>query len=157
MLKYPVFFAAVLLLAGCASNEKPAPTSLELQAIQSRDYESTKAIAFAATLSVFQDTGYIIQTADKDTGFITAQSPTDVKADWLFTGNTYNSQTKATAFIEDLKPGLTRVRLNFVAGVKSSSVWGQESQKDNAIYDAKVYGAAFEKIEDAIFIRSGTK
>jgi hypothetical protein len=143
-------------LAACQpENVKPEMTPLQLQAIQSHEFETNKNIAFASVLSVFQDLGYIVASADKDTGFITASSPAKQTVDWLFTGNTYASSTKATAFVEELRPGITKVRLNFVATNKSSGMYGQSSEKDQPITDAKPYEAAFNKIGDAIFVRSG--
>ncbi len=149
--------ALCLLLVGCVSTP-PQKTSLQLQAIQSQNFETDKSVAFAATLSVFQDLGYIIQSADKDTGFITAKSAT--KSDHSFftvmSGNTTNSTTNATAYVEQLKPGLSKIRLNFVISNKSSSQYGQTSANDQVIEDTNVYESAFNKIGDAIFIRSGS-
>lgn len=48
----------VFLLAGCAPNNyKPTKTSLELQAFQTKEFETQKKAAFASTMSVFQDLG----------------------------------------------------------------------------------------------------
>jgi hypothetical protein len=48
-------------------NYRSTKTSLELQSIQSREFETTKKIAFASTLSVFQDLGYVIESSVPDT------------------------------------------------------------------------------------------
>lgn len=82
---------------------RPQLAPLEIQAIQSREFETVKPTAFAAVLSVFQDLGYIVESADKDTGFITAKSPTSGGFS-LLTGQTLQSATKATAFVEELQP-----------------------------------------------------
>ena len=149
---------AVGILAGCVTTPPPPQlTPAEIQSIQSREFETTKTIAFASVISVFQDLGYTIASADKETGFITSSSASSSKTDYWFTGQTINSQTKATAFIEDMPGNRTRVRLNFVVTNKSSSVYGQTRDSDVPILDAKVYQTAFEKIDDAIFTRSGTK
>ena len=66
--------AGITLCSGCVA-PRPQLTSLEIQSIQSREFETAKPTAFAAVLSVFQDLGYIVESADKETGFITAKSP----------------------------------------------------------------------------------
>ena len=65
------------------------------------------------------------------------------------------SQTKATAFVEQIG-SKTRARLNFVEVNQTSSEYGQTSRHDTPILDAKLYQNAFEKIENAIFIRSAS-
>ena len=147
-----------LALSGCVGTAKPQKTSLEIQSIQSKQFESTKNIAFSSVLSVFQDLGYIVKSADKDTGFITAQSATkNSNSFWMaMSGNTANSKTNATAFVEEMNKGTTKIRLNFVVSNSSSSVYGQTSANDNVIEDPKVYESAFNKIGDAIFIRNGS-
>lgn len=64
---------ALLALIGCAT---PQQTSLELQAFQKKQFETSKKIAFASVMSVFQDIGYTIKQANAETGFIQASSPT---------------------------------------------------------------------------------
>lgn len=148
---------AVAGLTGCATSPKPAPTSLQVQSFQTKEFETNKTIAFGSVLSVFQDLGYIVQSADKDTGFITAASPTANKTGFwqAMAGVASSGQTKATAFIEEIRPGYVRVRLNFVNTRSNSSAYGQNQVQDTPILDPKAYQVAFEKIEDAVFIRKG--
>lgn len=150
--------ACAVALVGCATT-KVAPTSLELQSFQSKEFETAKTIAFGSTLSVFQDLGYIVSSADRETGFITAASPAGNKTGFFeaLGGVTSSGQTKATAFVEEIRPGFTSIRLNFVDTKKSSSIYGQSADQDKPIIDPKVYQAAFGKIEDAIFIRSASR
>jgi 16S rRNA C1402 (ribose-2'-O) methylase RsmI len=156
-LSIALLVGTTFLFTGCTST-KPEKTSLEIQAIQSKSFEAKRSVAFASTLSVFQDLGYIIQSADKDTGFITARSATKNSTDFwaAMSGLSKNTKTNATAFIEELKPGLTKVRLNFVVSNSSSSAYGQNTANDNVIDDPKVYETAFNKIGDAIFIRTSS-
>lgn len=140
----------VLSATGCTAH-KPQKTSLELQAIQSREFGADKKLAFQSVLSVFQDLGYVVQSADLETGFITAKSPT--KNEWVpFVGQSMKD-TKATAFVEQLG-SKSKVRLNFVATQEMSSGYGMKSSEDTPIEDARVYQNAFQKIQEAIFIRS---
>lgn len=146
--------AASAQLIACASNDRPQLTPMELQSLQTREYETVKETAFSSVMSVFQDLGYTVESADKETGFITAFSASDSHNDWMLTGNKYTTQTRATAFVEKITDKLTRVRLNFVTGTESSAWYGQRSKKDKPILDPAVYQAAFEKIENAIFVRA---
>ncbi len=108
-------------------------------------------MTFASVLSVFQDLGYIVKTSDLETGFITAKSPTQGGTTF---GNYTMKDTNATAFIEELRPGKTKVRLNFVETTEFSSGYGAKQRQDTPIEDSTVYNNAFVKIQEAIFIRT---
>ena len=146
--------AAILILGGCMTNYKSTKTSLEIQAIQAKVFDTKKKVAFASVLSVFQDLGYIIKTSDLVTGFITAKSPT--QSGRIFGGYTM-IDTNATAFIEELRPGKTKVRLNFVKSEERSSGYGAKQKQDTPIEDPTIYNNAFVKIQEGIFIRSASE
>ncbi len=155
----PLVLGMVVFLTGCATTKSVAPTSLQIQSFQSKEFETNKSVAFGSVLSVFQDLGYIVSSADKDTGFITASSPAGNKTNFweAMGGVTSSGNTKATAFVEEIRPGFANIRLNFVDSKNSSSLYGQTNAQDKPILDPKVYQAAFGKIEDAIFIRSSSR
>jgi len=143
-----------LLLSACANSVGPQMTPLEIQSMQTRDFENRKEVVFASVMSVFQDLGYTIKTADLETGLITAQSAAQSTGmSKIFLGYTKVTQTSANAFIERIG-SKTRVRLNFVEGEKSSMIYGQTDEEETPILDAQVYQNAFEKIDNAIFVRS---
>ncbi|MYH03205.1 MAG: hypothetical protein F4142_11740 [Nitrospira sp. SB0675_bin_23] len=168
-----VLIVTAFTVSGCVGpqQQKPPMTPLEIQSIQTREYEAPKKITFASVVSVFQDLGYTIKNADLNTGFINAESASQntfigPEAE-IFIGvlggvlggqpaRTTQSveQTVATAFIEEIKD-VTRVRLNFVMTRQSSSAQGQNSRRDTPILDVRIYTNAFERIENAVFIRSG--
>ena len=144
-------------IAGCITPPAPQPTPLELQSLQQREFPAEKEVSFAATVSVFQDLGYIVDAADFDTGLITATSATRK-----------SSQTRATAFVEKLGDEASLVRLNFVWGTEKnrynwvpgstpgsigSFAYAGSVKNDTPILDPEVYQAAFERIESAIFVR----
>ena len=138
-------------------------TPLEIQSLQTREYESPKKIVFASVMSVLQDLGYTIKGADLVTGFINAESAAQDATSGvdIFAGVLSGlpptqriEQTAATAFMEEIGD-TTRVRLNFVIKRQSSGAHGQNSRRDTPIVDVRVYTNAFERIENAIFIRSG--
>jgi uncharacterized lipoprotein len=144
----------VMFIAGCATTSGPEMTPLEIQAMQSRSYEEAKTIVFPSVVSVFQDLGYTIQSADLATGLITSESAASSDG-WhrFWTGTTRVEQTRATAFIEEIG-GQSNVRLNFVVVDERSGGWGQRDRRDTPILEADAYQNAFERIENAIFIRS---
>jgi len=157
-----VFIVSIIAsssLVACGGTPKKESTSLELQAFQAKEFEAPKAVVFGSVVSVFQDIGYIVQSADRETGFITAGSPSEDKTGfWESLGGVSSSgQTKATAFIEEIRPGFTTVRLNFVNTKKKSSLYGQERNLDEAIVDPETYRRAFARIDDAVFIRTGSQ
>jgi len=142
----------IFLFAGCVQqNYKPTKTSVELQAIQAKDYETTKEIAFASTMSTFQDLGYKVASADLATGFISAEGPTNEKF-VIFVGQVMET-LKATAFVESMGKGKAKIRLNFVNEMKSSSGYGMEGGNDVPVEEPKFYQDAFAKITKGIYLR----
>lgn len=147
-------FAAMLTICqGCYQAPRPTLTPLEIQSMQTRNYESAKKVVFPSVISVFQDLGYTVTNADLETGLISAESAAQSDATSRLFGYTKVTQTKATGFVETIHRD-TRVRLNFVEVSQTSSGYGQNDRHDTPILNAALYQNAFEKIENAIFIRS---
>lgn len=105
-------------------------------------------------MSVFQDLGYNIISADQATGFISAKN--------LLQSDTHYT---ATAFVESMGQ-MTRVRLSFVKKV-SGSRWDSGSlmydhkdghlekyKYEKQVLDATLYQNAFEQIDSELFVRS---
>ena len=153
---YKLVPAIVLLIAltGCASTAHEM-TPLEIQSMQMRTFEQPKGVVFASVVSVFQDLGYQIQSADLATGLITSESPADSTGGWYqaFTGNTRVTQTRATAYVEQIG-NQSQARLSFLVVNETSSGWGQRNRQDQTIMDPAIYQNAFERIENAVFIRA---
>jgi hypothetical protein len=150
-----IFLSVVLILNSCIPQDyKPTKTSLELQAFQAREFETSKKIAFAATLSVFQDLGYIIESGDFETGLITAKSPTIAGRVW---GGSTQEFRKATGFVETIRNNVARIRLNFVDITKISYTHGMEQGLDAPIEEPKLYQEVFELINKAVFVRRNVK
>lgn len=155
MKKIIATISIAFLMAGCVPNNyKPTKTSLELQAFQAKEFDSQKKIVFASTMSVFQDLGYSVTSSDVETGYIAAKSPTQNEVGF---GKMIMKDTKSTAFIEELRPGKTKVRLSFVNTEEWSGAYGAKLVQDNPIEDPTVYNNAFTKIQEAIFIRTAIK
>ncbi len=148
----------ILGLSGCATAPPPKEkTSLEVQAIQARSFETDKKVAFNSVVSVLQDLGYIIASASMETGFITAESSVNNQTGFFdaMAGVRRESRVAVTVTVEEMKKNSTRVRLNFVLRQKRSAQYGQQSNDDTPLLDPKTYENAFEKIGEAIFIRKG--
>jgi len=139
----------ILAVAGCAT--PPPKSALELQAIQSKEFETSKKIAFAATISVLQDSGYIISAANFDTGFISSTSP--VKQHDPFFGDRQMHHVKANAFVEEIVPNRTKVRVNIVDSLETSSSKGEKGGEETPIETPEMYQDIFAKIQQGIFVR----
>ena len=156
MKKVLVLVLLGFIVVGCEMRNTPKMTPMEIQSLQTRDFESSKDIVFPSVVSVFQDIGYTITSADIATGLVVAESTADsnfASKFWLGISNV--KQTKANAFIEEIGD-MTKVRINFVNIQTTSDWYGQDDRQDTQILDAEPYRNAFEKIENAIFVRSGS-
>lgn len=155
MKKLFIMILASLLVAPPALAKKPPQmTPMELQAIQSREFEATKDTLFGAVMTVLQDQGYQLQSADLQTGFITGVSATVNKTNLLmaFAGMRASGNTKVTCFIQAMPGGQSRVRFNFLNTRNTSGQYGTNSQDDKPILDATVYRNVWEKIDEALFV-----
>ena len=146
---------AAFVAGGCVNMMPPEPTPLELQTLQSREYAEDKQVVFSSVMSVLQDLGYTPTSADLETGFISAESAAQGGFNLLdlLVDDATVVQTRATAYIERIGDS-TRVRLSFVEVRSTSSVGGQTDRRDVQVLDPVVYQNAFERIEQAVFVRS---
>ena len=138
------------------AKKKPQMTPLELQALQSHEYETSKEILFASVVSIFQDLGYQLENADMPSGFVTASSATSNKTSFLdvLAKQSSSGNTRATAFVESMPNGMARVRLNFLNSKTSSGMWGNQNKEDKPILDPQTYKIAWDKVDEAIFQRN---
>lgn len=151
-------FFLVAFVSGCATTPNATRTPLEIQAVQSHKFQTNKEIGFAAVMTVFQNLGYIIRGADLKTGFITAASASSNSTGFwdAMAGVTSNTQTKVTAFVEQINKKTINIRLNFLKIEQRSAQYGQATKKGSRILNPKIYQNAFKKIGNAIFVREGT-
>ena len=150
------FSVLLLTLTGCKMEPEIKLTPLEIQSMQTRTYENKMDVVFPSVMSVLQDIGYSINSADIKTGLITGESAAESDAAskfWLGISNV--SQTKANVFIEEIN-SKTSVRINFVTTNKKSFGYGQTDREDVKVLTPEPYQNAFEKIENAIFVRSSS-
>lgn len=147
-----------LSLAGCAGGNKITMTPMQIQAMQQKDFEVDKSVLFASTVSVFQDLGYQMLAADLETGFINAVSNSERSTNfWEAMGGVASTKrVRATAYVEQINPKTARIRLNFVEAKDSSSWYGQDSSTSESILEPALYSAAFERIDEAVFVRTSS-
>lgn len=158
-MKYSKLFGAALAIGLTISGpsayaKEKKLTPLELQSIQAREFEVSKDDAFASVMTVIQDMGYTVDSADVASGFISASSPTVNKTNFLgaMVGMSASGNTRMTAFMQRMPNKMTRIRLNFVNSKNSSSAYGRNSAEDKPILEAKVYSNAWDKIDEALFV-----
>jgi hypothetical protein len=146
---------ATIIASPAQAKKAPELTPMELQSLQSREYQTTKDQVFSSVVSVFQDLGYQMNAADVTTGFISAGSANKNKTGFLeaMVGMRSSGGSRVTGFVETMPSGWTRVRLNFMNTKNSSSAYGSSSSKDTPVLDPKTYQVAFEHIEEALFER----
>ena len=158
MKKFAVAAVAVSLALGApptfAKDKKAEMTPLQLQSMQTKEFESNKEIVFASVMTVLQDAGYRIENADLATGIITGMGSSKGKMVYsLWSGFGKSKKTPiVSSYIEQIGP-VTRVRLNFVMAKVKSSLYGSQPQDEEPVLEAEVYQDAFSKIDQALFIR----
>jgi len=147
-------FGASLVISPALAKKQPEISGLAMQQMQSRDYETSKSVSFPAVMTVLQDSGYRIQSADKDTGLITATASTKSKTTWVpFVGFGKSKKTPVvSAFIEDRGRG-SRVRMNFILAKSRKGAYGMGWDDEEPILDPQIYRDAFERIDKEIFTR----
>lgn len=138
-----------------AKSKQPEVSGLELQQIQTRDFEAPKDMVFASVMSVLQDSGYRIQSADLETGLITGVGSAKGKITYnLFWGFGKKKKSPvASVFIEKIGPEYTRVRISFVVATVKATVYSSQPADEDPVTDAAVYAQAFEQVEQAVFLR----
>jgi hypothetical protein len=149
--------AAVAAVPGsvCAK-DKHQLEGLELQQLQSKEFENPYDTVFPAVVTILQDAGYRISSADKVSGLITGSASTKSKMNWMpFVGFGRSKKTPVvSAFVEPRGAKMSRVRFSFVMAKTKSSAYGLQTSDEEPMTDASVYQEAFEKLGKEIFVRA---
>ncbi len=130
----------------------PQISAVELEALQTREYEADYTQAFAAAIGAFQSYGYVIQSADRETGLLIAKTTSDATLDAL-TGLTRVEYDKATAFLEQVAQGRVKIRVSIVKYVSAKSAYGGGGEKEAMRTKPDVYRNIFNKIDQALFLK----
>jgi hypothetical protein len=154
-----IMILGTLILSGCEMQPPPPkPTSLQVEAMQTQTFETSKRKAFNAVMTVFQNKGYTIQSADLDTGFITAKSATTGAGAGMGpmgrAPTHIDTTMTSTAFISTItkqNKTVAVVRLSFVINKTTSGISG--TYTDNIqVLDPDVYKMHFADIRQQIFV-----
>jgi len=154
-----LFFVTVTAVFGCTTPPKPYQSKLDplaLQQMQTQDFETSKKILFASVISVFQDTGFVIEAAGLETGVITSKSATVTNQSYGL-GYTYSVSVRATAFVEETSPNHAKARLNYLESRIQSTEHGAGSPNDIPNEDPAYYEKIFNKTREAVFLREAYK
>jgi len=149
-----LFLGLLMVSSPSYATKEKRLTPMELQAIQSREFEVSKEMAFGAVMTVIQDLGYTVESADLISGFVTAVSLTQDKTNFLqaIVGTSASGNTIMTVFLMEMPNGMTKIRLNFVNSNSVSTENGRASRRDKSILDPAVYNNAWERIDEALFV-----
>jgi hypothetical protein len=153
----------IIILAGLVAVSFATPTlakdkqelaPMQLQSMQTKEFETTKDQAFGAVMTVLQDAGYRIQSGDIQSGLITGVGSTTGKLSYsMWSGFGKKKLTPiVSAFIEQMGP-VSKIRLNFVMAKVKSTVYGSQPQDEEPIIESAIYQDAFEKISQVLFVR----
>lgn len=145
-------------LTGCITvdsvfGEQDAQISnVELQALQTREYEATEEQVFSAVIGAFQSYGFVVQSADRSTGLVIAKTTSDAEINHL-TGVTRTEYNKATAFVERVSDKRVSIRVSIVKHVSASGAYGGHGEKEAMRTTPKIYQDIFAKIEHSLFLK----
>ncbi|MDR2603122.1 MAG: hypothetical protein LBC11_00985 [Puniceicoccales bacterium] len=149
-------------MPGCVLvNETRVPTSVEIQSMQTREFDISYKIAFASVVDVFQDLGFVIQSSDFTTGLIIAKGNVINKNPGVLAA-VGGACSKAvwdvgTAHLEELGDEKVSIRISFVTNTKVMFEYGASNESCKAIQDGTFYAKFFEKIDKSIFVRQNLK
>ena len=149
--------SAAAMLSGCVTVDSvfgeidPQISTVELQALQTREYEATEEQVFAAAIGAFQSYGYSISSADRATGLVIAKTTSEADINQL-TGVARTEYQKATAFIEKIAQNRVRIRVSIVKHV-SASAYGTGGEKEAMRTKPEIYQDIFKKIDNSLFLK----
>lgn len=142
------FCLAILILPMIVGCNESLMTNLQRRDLQSKDLEGNYDNAFKANLQVFQDYGYIIKSADYDSGVIHGATATKRKS-WL-SGLMISSEITAT--IEQFQDNLIKERISIVDKSKSSSQYGTH-ENSKIVETPETYQKIYDDIQKEMFVR----
>jgi len=137
--------AMLLIVAGCETT--PQLSSLQRRGFESKDLEGKYEDAFKSTLQVLQDYGYIIKSADYQSGVI--QGETGLKKRNDFFGDSLLVNFEITATIEQFGENKVKERLSLIK--KSKYMVGEKPSQ--IIEDPELFQRIYDDIQKEMFVR----
>jgi hypothetical protein len=139
-----LFLFVLYLVPGCVSvNKTHVPTSIEIQAMQTKEFDVPYKIAFASVVDVFQDLGFVILSSDFTTRLIIAKgNVTNENIALLEAMGAVRSKAVwnvAPAPVEELSDGTISIRISFVTNTKIMFEYGPSNESSKARHDGEFY------------------
>ncbi len=142
-----IIVLSISTIVGCVPLvAPPPPTPLALQSLQTGTYNGVlKRNLFNASVTTLQDLGYIIDSADFDTGFVTAHNLAQV-SDPRF------RDTRITMFVTETSADDSRVRINIEKSREVPTFNRAQPTETiyNAVLDPNFYQTLFSRIRQNI-------
>jgi|LauGreDrversion4_2_1035121.scaffolds.fasta_scaffold259646_2 hypothetical protein len=162
----------------------PASSPVELQALQTREFDADKPTLISAIVTVFQDEGYRITQTDVDVGTLVAIMPEEVRrvivvahdrdanrlvaryADSttsMFSGapGTLVAERTISVLVTELSPSKSKARLSAVvkARLSMSPLFSYMNPQNHEGTDTNSdrYQRLFARIQQALFVKSNTE
>jgi hypothetical protein len=143
----------------------PEKTPVELQAIQTREFESDKSRLLSVFITVFQDSGYTLEQADLPVGLITARTPIEERAltvqetasdrlvklfpDTMASGLTLKTSRTINVLVSEITAKRSKARVSMVAHKRI----GDGVSSDVIETNPDVYQAIFAKVQQGLFLK----
>ena len=147
-----------LLLNACVTvdsiygQEDEQLSPLELQSIQTREFDATQEEGLKAVVAVFQDLGFNITESDRDIGLITGVTTTDAEIN-NFWGYARSENSRAIATVTQASQNHIRIRISIVKSVSASGSFGMSGTKESTRTDPSLYQEMFSRIQQNIFLQ----
>jgi hypothetical protein len=148
---YILLVAAFSLADSAFAARQPNLSPLQIQEMQSRQFEVEYEVLFSSVVSVLQDSGYRIDSADRYSGFIRGTAPSKTRLGFFVDKK---DTSIVSVFVEKIATKMQNVRLNFVLTSERNYGLGTVSKDEIPVLDRQVYADAFERISKAAFLRS---
>ena len=148
--------AAALTVAPAQAqrNKQPQVTAEALRAMQTKEFAAPTLTVFPAVISTLTDLGYMIDSADKDTGLIKATEAAKTKVSGLGL-NQKKTALVITAFVEPRGSAAASIRLNIVENFSYNYMGKPYRNTDTVITTSATYTDVFSRIETAVSARMG--
>lgn len=130
----------------------------EIKMMTSKQFDCGKEVVFSASLSLLQSEGFMIESADKETGLMKAYKRienTKAEQQLLWTGRSKNaSMAKIMVYVEALNGELTDTKITIYEGTEMTIAGGFNTRStkviESMVYDADIYAKWFNALRAEI-------
>lgn len=111
-----------------------------------KQFNTNKDLVFKSVISLIQSESYLIESADKETGLISAYKRVEVS-------RKISRKSKTTFYIEEYNSNLTEVKITFYEGtiaIKNDGYSKRAEEKESMVQDPIIYGNWFNNLRAEI-------